>query len=59
MEDRSKRTVRPQLDDRREKQRESDDAKSATEDEKDVELKSGTDDEEMTERWNSMTGVHK
>ena len=40
MEDRSKRTetVRPQLDDHREKHRESDDALSATEDENDVEL---------------------
>ena len=49
MEDRSKRTetVRPQLDDRREEQREGDDALSATEDENDVELNGETDDEDM------------
>ena len=55
MEDKSKRTetVRPQLDDRREKPRESDDALSDTEDENDVELNGETDDEEMED------GVHK
>ena len=49
MEDRSKRTetARPQLDDRREEQREGDDALSATEDENDVELSGETDDEQM------------
>ena len=49
MEDRSKRieTVRPQLDDRREKHSEGDDALSATEDENDVELNGETDGEEM------------
>ena len=46
MEDRSKRTetVRPQVDECREKQRECDGVLSATNDENDVELNGGTDD---------------
>ena len=49
MEDRSKRTgaVRPQLDERCEKQPECDSALSAKSDENDVELNGETDDEDM------------
>ena len=48
-EDRSKRTetVRPQVDERCEKQRECDRVLSATNDEDDVELNGETDDEDM------------
>ena len=49
MEDRSKRTeaVRPQLEERCEKQRECDSVLSATSDENDDELNGETDDEDM------------
>ena len=49
MEDRSKRTetVRPQVDECCEKQRECDSVLSATNDENDVELNGETDDEDM------------
>ena len=49
MEDKSKRTetARPQGDERCEKQRECDRVLSATNDENDVELNGGTDDEDM------------
>ena len=49
VEDRSKRTetVRPQVDERCEKQRECDRVLSATNDENDVELNGETDDEDM------------
>ena len=52
MEDRSKRTetVRPQMDERCEKQRECDCVLSATNDENGVELNGETDD---------VTGVHR